>query len=131
MNRPLTDEELSKVMPNFNPTAEDVVVGIGMGNYDFYLDNFIKAIQKRWDYIAQVRAQSLRIGDRIVLQGLGMGAKYLNGAKGTVTGFATKNIKVRLDPEVDTRRYSHDMKVPPALLRKINENVPELKTDDD
>jgi len=59
------------------------------------------------------------VGDRIILQGLGMGAKYLNGATGTITGFLTKNIRVQLDPEVDTRRFSHSIKVPPSLLRAL------------
>lgn len=96
--------------------AEEIL----LGQRDFELDVLLRAIQKRKDMIAQARAASLKVGDRIVLQGLGMGSKYLNGATGTVTGFATKNIKVLLDPEVDTRRYSHSMRVPPSLLRKMS-----------
>jgi preprotein translocase subunit YajC len=90
-----------------------------LGERDFELEVLTSAIAKRQKQIAEARAASLQKGDRIILQGLGMGSKYLNGATGTVIGFALKNIKVELDPEVDTRRYSHKMRVPPGLLRVL------------
>jgi hypothetical protein len=100
------------------PTAT-LAQEILLGERDFELDVLANAIVRRRKQIAEARAASMAIGDRVRLQGLGMGSKYLNGATGTIIGFLTKNIKVQIDPEFDTRRFGHTLKVPPNLLRAL------------
>ena len=94
------------------------------GDHDYELEILAQAILKRRRIIGEIRAASLKVGDRVRIEGVGMGAKYLNGMTATVTGFATKNVKVQIDPEFDTRRYSHNMRMPPTLLRAIDVEPP-------
>jgi hypothetical protein len=107
--------EASKVTPQ--PVVDEVREYLMSGEADQYFEVFKKAIKYRQEHIAQARAMSLKVGDRVVIQGVGMGGKYLNGAPATVIGFAIKNVKIRIDAEWDTRRYSHTMRMPPSLLR--------------
>src|SRR5690349_10462673 len=101
------------------PNPIDVIDTIMTGAYDQHLAALKKCIARREDQIAQNRAMSMVVGDRVVIAGLGAGAKYLNGAPATVIGFAIKNIKIRIDAEWDTRRYSHVMRMPPEYLRLV------------
>ena len=99
--------------------VETVVSDIMRGRHDMNLELITRAIRRRNQQMAEARAMSLKVGDRVVIHGVGMGAKYLNGMTGTVTGFATKNIYVRIDPEYDTRRFSHNMRLSPTIIRRI------------
>jgi hypothetical protein len=96
---------------------QDIVREVMSGRVDTGLENIAKAIKYRNEQIAQARAMTLKVGDRVVISGVGMGGKYLNGAPATVIGFAIKNVKIRIDADWDTRRYSHTMRMPPSLLR--------------
>ena len=100
--------------------VETVAADIIRGRHDLNLDILARAINRRRNAIAEARVISLRVGSRVRLQGLGAGSKYLNGVEGTVTGFLTKNIKVRIDAKYDTRRFGHNLRVPPTLLRQID-----------
>jgi hypothetical protein len=103
------------------PKVNQVADLIMSGAYDVYLANLKKVIERREDQIAQNRALNMKVGDRVIISGLGAGAKYLNGAPATVVGFAIKNIKIRIDATWNTRRYSHSMRMPPEYLRLVRE----------
>jgi hypothetical protein len=98
---------------------EPVVTDIISGKHDLNLDAIVRAVHLRNEQIAQARVLTLRVGDRVVIQGAGMGSKYLNGMPATVIGFATKNIKVKIDANYDTRRYGHILRVPPSMIRRL------------
>jgi len=124
VNDVLTDEQVQAIMPhrpNVN-TAFGIADEIMSGRIDTSLDIIAQALLKRRKQIAENRAMSLSVGDRVRIQGVGMGAKYLNGMMATVTGFATKNIRIKIDAHYDTRRYGHELRMPPGLLRLVRQD---------
>jgi hypothetical protein len=106
---------------DFEAMVDEVRRHIRVGDFDDYLDRISSAIRVRREKKAARFGESLNIGDRVRIKGIGMGAKYLNGAPATVTGFALKNIHVAIDDTWDTRRYSHNLRIPPGNLELIPE----------
>jgi hypothetical protein len=98
--------------------VDDIRAQIRAGDYDQFLDRIQNAVASRRKRLAEDFADTLKVGDHVVIKGLGMGAKYLNGAPAIVTGFAIKNVKVQIDSEWDTRRYSHTLRIPPNNLAR-------------
>jgi len=112
-------EKVQQLHDNNLATSDVFMSLIGRGRFDRSLSQFEEAIRRRRERVAQKFADELVVGDRVKLKDIGMGAKYLNGAPATVTGHAIKNVKVSIDRSWDTRRYSHDLRIPPENLERL------------
>ena len=85
------------------------------GSLDAELDTILYKVRARKDQLALLKAQSLKINDRVKIN-YTVRPKYLQGYAGRVIGFpAQGKIMVRLDNKPHGR-FSQELMCPPSIL---------------
>jgi hypothetical protein len=87
------------------------------GKYDSRLDEIIEAVRERRRIVNKRFAQSLQVGDRIRFNEF-VSPKYLQGARGVVTGKLRANVTVVLDETQGRFRASSPIRTNPGLIEK-------------
>ena len=102
------------------PDVQEVIFAIHTGRYDSQLNRISAALLERRKSLGVDRFGQLKVGDRVMLVGVGTGAKYLNGLTGTINKKLQVKLEVRMDPGQDTGRFSSLIRVPPNLLQPLD-----------
>jgi len=98
----------------------DVPYAIRSGKLDAQLNSIAAAVLERRKSLGVDRFGQLKVGDRVMLVGVGTGAKYLNGLTGTINKKLQVKLEVRMDPGQDTGRFGPLIRIPPNLLQPLD-----------
>lgn len=93
---------------------------IRSGTYDELLPEITTACFERRKALGVDKLGLLQVGDRVMIVGAPTGAKYLNGATGTVVRKLYVKVEVRMDPGQNTGRFGSLIRVAPTLLQPLS-----------
>jgi hypothetical protein len=102
------------------PDIQETILAIRIGKYDGLLGAITTAVLARRKELGVDRFGQLKVGDRVMLVGVGTGAKYLNGLTGTINKKLQVKLEVRMDPGQDTGRFGSLIRIPPNLLQPLD-----------
>ncbi len=95
----------------------DAIVG---GEFDGILNVMRDAIRTREEIVARRVADSVEIGDTVVLTKLR--PKYLSGLKAAVIDKHGQKITVKIDTDADTGRFSNELGLLPGMYEVLRKD---------
>lgn len=120
---------LFELTPKHGPTepsdpaviATDLIEAVDSGAVDPYLRQLGRAVRRREQQLVRKpevdAAARFEVGDSVTLGPL-VRPKYLRGASATVTGWAQKNVLVRLDQPIGRYPADAEISVSPLGIRR-------------